>query len=158
MLHRKALTVSAIALLIGTIATAPSVTAHNGATGIVKERMELMKGIGDQMKVMGAMAKGKRPYEQSAFVEGAQTALDGAPKITSMFPEGSLSEKSEALPSIWEKWAEFEQSAKDLETESAKLLEVASGDADQKAVLAQFVKMGKTCRGCHQDFREKKEK
>ena len=34
--------------------------AHEGATGVVKERMDLMKGQAKQMKLIGDMAKGKK--------------------------------------------------------------------------------------------------
>ncbi len=36
--------------------------AHKGATGIVKERMDTMKDISTQMKLMKKMIRTKQPY------------------------------------------------------------------------------------------------
>ena len=43
-----------------------------------------------------------------------------------------------------------------MNVESVKLGEVAR-DGDQRSVMRQFVALGKTCRGCHTDFRKKKD-
>ena len=62
-----------------------------------------------------------------------------------LFPEGTGKGDSEAesaaLPVIWERWSEFEQKAKDFETESAKLVEVAEG-GDMAAVAQQLGALG----------------
>lgn len=145
----------AIATLTATIGAAPAI-AHQGATGVVKERMELMKGMGKQMKRMGAMAKGKQPYDAAAFTEGARVILDNTPKFDSLFPEGSNPHPSEALPSIWQKWPTFEASNQKLLSEAEKLLAVAEG-GEQRAVIGQFARVGKVCGSCHKQFRKKKE-
>lgn len=145
----------AIILLTFAAGTSPA-AAHSGATGVVKERMELMKGMGKQMKRMGAMAKGKQPYEAAAFVEGAQVILDGTPKVNALFPEGSNPHPSEALPRIWQEWPKFEASNEKLLSEAEKLLRVAES-GEQRAVIGQFARVGKVCGSCHKRFRKKKE-
>ena len=44
-------------ILFGTVAICGASLAHDGATGIVKKRMDAMSDIGDQMKAMAAMKR-----------------------------------------------------------------------------------------------------
>lgn len=56
---------SFLILTVLTLSVNPAyVSAHSGAKGIVKERMELMKDIGKAMKQLSAMARGKAPPGQ----------------------------------------------------------------------------------------------
>ena len=48
-----------LSLAVAVGGTTSLVYAHSGAKGMVKERMEMMKGMGDAMKTMGAMFKGE---------------------------------------------------------------------------------------------------
>ena len=76
--------------------------------------------------------------------------------IAKQFPKGSIKGPSEALPAIWENWEAFNSHADDL----AKLADqlAASADKGKTVALGLFAKMGKTCSGCHQDYRKKKPK
>jgi cytochrome c556 len=76
-----------------------------------------------------------------------------AMQIPSLFPEGSLSEKSRARPEIWQRWSEFEASAKNLTIWSERLRDAAKA-RDDKAVadiLKDFGRVG--CDSCHILFR-----
>ncbi|WP_158007833.1 cytochrome c [Methyloceanibacter marginalis] len=66
MLTRPA-ALTALALL----AFVPLALAHEGATGVVKERMDLMDTQKDAMKVIGEMAKGKVPFDAAKAAEAA---------------------------------------------------------------------------------------
>ena len=118
-----------VALAVVGAAGAGVVLAHGGATGIVKERMDLMKGIGDAMKTLTAMFKGEVAYDPDAVRAAARTIRSRAGEhMTTLFPEGSLHKPTEALPAIWEDWPAFRQYANELETYSA-VLEAAAGNA-----------------------------
>ena len=118
--------VAAAALLLVGVAGIGLVSAHDGATGVVKERMDLMKGIGDAMKRLAAMFQGEADYDADAVREAAETIrARGGAHMTALFPEDSLHKPSEALPTVWEDWAAFERYAKDLETFSAALAAAA---------------------------------
>ena len=45
------------------IAAYPTVSAHTGAIGVVKERMDLMKALGGAMKQLNAMFANQKPYD-----------------------------------------------------------------------------------------------
>lgn len=134
-----------------------SATAHSGAMGVVKERMEVMDNIGKDMKKMKAMIKGKEVFNSIEFSKRAKSINMATGKIPKLFPEGSLQEPTEALPSIWKEWDLFSSLADRLANESNKLQDIAQSN-DRRAIMRQFASVGKTCRSCHTDYRKKKEK
>ena len=144
------------ALLSGSIISG-FVGAHQGATGVVKERMELMKTLGDRMKSMAAMVKGKVPFDAGQMAAGAQEIQDKAPKIVHLFPEGSVQKPSEALPSIWQQWDRFSELTDRLTSEARALSDIAVAGS-KREIMVQFTKVGKTCSGCHTDFRKEQKK
>ena len=74
-------------------------------------------------------------------------------QIPSLFPEGSLNSKSQARPEIWQRWSEFEASAKNLAIWSERLRDAAKAKDDK--VVADIVKdFGRVgCDSCHILFR-----
>jgi cytochrome c556 len=133
------------------------VTGHQGATGVVKERMDMMAGIGEDMKGIKAMIQGERPFEAQVFTSHAESIRLAAPRIKNVFPLGSLEHPSEALPRIWEDWDRFTALVDQLTTESERLRDLAESQ-DRRVVVRQFARVGKTCRGCHTDFRKKQDR
>ena len=82
--------------------------AHDGATGVVKQRMDRMAAIGDANKALRAIFAGEASYDTNAVAEHAQTIRGHSGEaITSLFPEGSLHGPTEAKPEIWDEWDEF---------------------------------------------------
>jgi cytochrome c556 len=76
-----------------------------------------------------------------------------AQRIPSLFPEGSLTDKSKAKPDIWQKWPEFEAAAKNLENRAGKLRDQAVAK-DAAAVTATVGTFGReACGACHTPFR-----
>jgi cytochrome c556 len=131
---------------------------HEGATGVVKERQDLMETQKDAMKVMGDMARGKVPFDAGAATKAANEIGSTAKKIPDLFPEGSGGEanKSDALPAIWEKWERFKANADDLASASDALAK-ALGDSAGAEWKPAFQKVGEACKSCHEDFRKKDE-
>ena len=144
------------ALLLSGLFLFGEVSAHGGATGIVKERMDLMKSMGDRMKNMGDMVKGKVAFDSASIAASAQEIKQAAPEITHLFPEGSSHKPSEALPRIWEERGKFDELTENMILEAGKLSDVAVS-GDRRSIMVQFTKLGKTCSSCHTDFRKKQE-
>ena len=67
--------------LLACVASATLALAHEGATGVVKERMDLMETQKDAMKVIGEMAKGKTPFDAAAATKAAGDITSTAKKI-----------------------------------------------------------------------------
>jgi len=144
-----------LVFLFAGLLLAGAVLAHGGATGVVKKRMEMMEHVGDNMKQVGDMIKGKTTFDSTTIAETAGVVLDTAEKIPELFPTHSLHEPTEALPVIWEEWDRFQALSVRLGDEAKKLQEVTQG-GDKQAIARQFVKLGKVCSSCHTDYRKKK--
>ena len=83
-----------MAILIVVIAATgvtSTVWAHKGAKGIVMERMNAMKSMGDGMKTLAAMVTGKAPYNAGNAQSIAITIKKHAADIPKQFPKGSTS-------------------------------------------------------------------
>ncbi|MEJ8474631.1 c-type cytochrome [Roseibium algae] len=140
------------------------VSAHGGATGIVKQRMDAMSEMARSMKTIGGMVRSKTPYDAEAVRKAAAyMELHGGTELTKLFPEGSLMKPSEAKPDIWQDWETFKAQADDLKNSAAVLKDMsgnglASLGADGVLSVRQaFAAVGKTCSACHQKFRIKKD-
>lgn len=91
------------------------VFAHGGATGVVKERMDLMENLKDAMKALKPIFRGKTDYDVEVVKKNALVIRDNAgDQMSKLFPAGSLKKPSEAKLEIWEDWEEFERLADNL--------------------------------------------
>jgi len=72
------------------------------------------------------------------------------------FPRGSGPEseiETDAKPEIWARTKEFADAELALVTEAARFRDIARG-SDIDAIKTQHRAVGKTCKGCHDAFRE----
>jgi cytochrome c556 len=144
---------AALALTIG-LATVSAV-AHQGATGIVKERMDTMSEIARNMKALAAMVKSDRVDPDAAREIGSRVA-EQARLFPTQFPEGSLSTVSEARAEIWTKFDDFRSKSDALAKAAVALAETAPDDLDRGALRQALAAMGQTCKSCHESYRVKK--
>lgn len=83
---------------------------HNGATGIIGERMMGMMMLGEQLKVLAPIADDPGPDDLGKVREAAaMIEMHAGAAMTDLFPEGSIEAPSEAKPAIWQRWEEFAQ-------------------------------------------------
>lgn len=129
--------------------------AHEGATGVVKERMDLMKRQQRDMKLIGDMAKGKTPFDAAKAAEAARDVSITARKIHELFPEGSAGGHSEAKEAIWRDWDEFTSKAKELDL-SAEALAVSLDETAGNDWRGALQKVTDACKACHKAFRAEK--
>ena len=121
------------------------------AAEAIETRQNLMKEQGKAWKNIQDKTKAG---QIAAIVPDAEKLASTSKEIPKLFPEGSLNpEKSAAKPEIWQKKADFNAAAKNLETWSVKLRDAAkTGDAAQtQAVVKDFGRQA--CGTCHQPFR-----
>jgi cytochrome c556 len=146
-------------LLAGTVLVAAAVTVHaeekaDPKKDAIKYRQAAMTLIGANFKPMGAMVKGDVPFNAQEFARRSKdVAAVSSIDMLAAFPQDSDGAGSKAKPEIWMKWDDFKKKMGDMERETAKLAEVAkAGDAG--AVRKQFGETGKTCKACHDDYKE----
>lgn len=129
--------------------------AHEGATGVIKERMDGMEAIGQQIKIMVPMMKGTLPYDPEQVAKSAAIIESHSGEtFTALFPEGSDEKPSEALSDIWDDWSKFTALANELNSKAADLKTVAENNGSENDFKAALGQMMRTCKSCHSDFKE----
>jgi len=123
-----------------------------------KDRQELMKSIGGNMKTVADFLKGEGGTSDEAMAAAAKINELAATIPSAFQMEASLDEmdavgKNRGKPEIWLNWDGFVEDASVLEDKSAALVSAFQG-GDNGAIQAAFGDMGKNaCGGCHEDFR-----
>lgn len=130
--------------------------AASAVAGPVEDRKELMKSVGKAVKLAVPMAKGDVPFDAAAAAAAMQTINDVPDKFAKLFPEGSDKHpKTEASPKIWQDMNGFLAKAADLKTASATT-KAAAAQGQEAFKVAVFGSLVKTCKGCHDGYRIKK--
>ncbi len=102
---------------------------------------------------MGAMAKGKMPFDQEQFAKRAANleALSSMP--WEFFIPGSDKGDTEAKPEVWSNPDDYKAKVEQYQQEVAKLVEASKG-GDQKAMFAQVGETAKSCKSCHKEYKK----
>ena len=138
-------TTMALAIAAAVSAGALMASAHEGATGVVGERMRSMEAVGDAMKAISAMFRGQTGYDAGAVREAADViAGHGGDHLTRLFPEGSLDHPTEALPAIWQDWDRFESLAGDLSAVAGALSAAAGNPQPQGSTMGRGMMGGQS--------------
>jgi len=124
--------------------------AHEGAEGVIKERMDRFKENKESMKAIKANLGG----DASIIAKEALAIKAWATQMTDFFPEGSTQSPSEALPAIWENFEDFKARATANAKAAGDLADLARSGTDTSALTNGFKALGKTCKDCHNDYKE----
>ena len=136
-------------ILIASLAIGTTALAHSGVKNPqVQAWMQGMEQISAATKVLGNMARGRADYDSDA-AEAAKAALvSHATDIPVLFKAQETDPKSDALPAIWEDYADFTEKAGALRV-AAEQLDTSSADAIGAGMRA----VGATCKSCHGAYR-----
>jgi cytochrome c556 len=145
---RTAWITGAIVLCLGGVAAVRAADhAADLPAGPIRDRHELMEGIGNSAKTIGDALKAGNTVAVAAAAEQIQR---DAGRVTALFPPGSTHQKSRAKADIWQNWGKFEGGAKELQAKAAALALAAQGGGD---VRGGAQAMFDTCKSCHDQFR-----
>lgn len=147
------LMLSGVALLLGT-GYGTAVLAQAKPEVLVKQRQSAMTLIGKYFGPIAGMPSGKAPYNADTVARNAGY-LDVLVKMPwDGFTENTKDEKTRALPAVFTDTAKFKEGSDRLQSMVAQLAKVSKG-GDEAAVKAAIADVGKTCAGCHENFRAK---
>jgi cytochrome c556 len=150
---KKSLVAAALAVAIGGLAGIAG--AQMKPDVLVKQRQSAMTLIGKYWGPIAGMASGKvSPYNADVVSRNATYLENLAQMPWDGFHDSTKGEKSRALPEIWSQKAKFDDLAQRLQSETAKLGEVARAK-DEAGVKQQYAAVGKVCGACHEGFRAK---
>ncbi|WP_176722422.1 c-type cytochrome [Candidatus Thiosymbion oneisti] len=141
-------------LLCLTLALCSTCVQADDVEKAVDYRQGLMNVYAHNVAPMGNMVKGKTAFDPAAFARYAKDlAVAARLDLLAGFPEDSINDESDASDTIWLDWSKFQKKYEALKIQSAKLSKVAA-DGDKAAMKEQFGKTAKTCKGCHDDFKD----
>jgi cytochrome c556 len=143
------------AMSLAFLLAAGAAAAHEGATGVVAQRMDIMKQMGQHMKALGTMLTGKAAFDQGTAQRLAENMHQYCEHVAHMFPPGSDGHHTEATPAVWTNRAEFDASMRRLDAAVEELM-AAAASGDRVQLTAEFKAVGQECSGCHDTFRQKK--
>ncbi len=118
----------------------------------IRQRQDLMKNNQEQVRLLTGMVRGQVPFDATRAQAALQAIERNAQHIPVLFPVGSQTGKTGALPIIWERKADFEARAAKLE-QDARAAQI--GITDQASLQAAVQRVGQNCGGCHETYRKK---
>ena len=149
----KRIVAAAVAVALGGLAGIAAAQVKPDV--LVKQRQSAMTLIGKYWGPIAGMASGKvSPYNADVVSRNATYLENLAQMPWDGFHESTKGEKSRALPAVWSEKSKFDELAQRLQSETAKLGQVARAK-DEAGVKQQYAAVGKVCGACHDNFREK---
>ena len=136
-------------LLISSFVLITPLLAHEGATGVVKERMDKFKM---SKKMMQTIHKSIQNEDFGTIEKSTTFLYNWSKEMIKFFPEGSDGAPSEASTDIWLDPEGFKKAVNNFELASLKLIN-KSKEKDFDMTVESFRSLAGTCKGCHQKFR-----
>ncbi len=142
------------ALVLIAVAAGPA-AAEDSVEAIVKMRIASMETMDKAVKNISSSFDPVFPYEPQEVMAEAKKIQAEAKRIPELFPEGSMTSKSEALADIWSRKGakKFTKNAKSLVKRVNNLVSAANRD-DRDAVADEIRRINRICEGCHAKFRK----
>jgi cytochrome c556 len=140
---------------VGLVAALPAGAQFQKPEDAIKYRQSAMFVMAQHFGRVGAMASGKVPFDAAAAQANTEVVLAMSKLPFVAFSEGTdKGGNTKAKPDIWTKKADFDSKSKTMQDEIVKLAAAAkTGNLDQ--IKAAFDGAGKSCKSCHDDYREK---
>jgi len=121
---------------------------------LVKQRQAAMTLQGKYFGPMAAMAQDKAPFKADAVAYNA-SLLDALARMPwDGFDASTKDVKSATLPAAFTDTAKFKAAQDQFQSAVDKLVAASKG-SDMAATKAAIGGVGKTCGGCHDNFRQK---
>jgi cytochrome c556 len=143
---------SASIFLMTALMLANPASAEPKPADVIKYRHAVMESMAANIEALSLIAFNK--VDTTALYQSHADALaSGTAEIKNLFPAGTGEGDTHALPAIWESPDDFMAGAATAEDAFAKLRDAVAG-GDNKAIMGAFAAAGKTCKGCHEKYRE----
>lgn len=143
--------------LVVTACLAAMVGAHaqSAPEKAIKARQSAYYLIGDQMARINATAKGDLAFDKAAMQQSGEILGLLSKAVHSYFPAGSdQGAPTKAKPEVWKEAARFKQLGEASHEETLKL-KTALATGDLAAIKAAYGATAKSCKACHDNFKEK---
>ena len=126
--------------------------AHTGVKNEdVMKRMNLMKAMAENSKIIGQMLKKKIPFDLEQAKNSLIEISNLSKSTPSVFEKMAMDPKSESKMIIWEEFDNFRDLSNKLADDTFSAVKNLSDVDDLKPVL-KTIALG--CKGCHSRYRE----
>ncbi len=142
-------------LIVAALCSTGSALAQQKPEEVIKYRQSALFLLGQHFGPIAAMAQGKMPYDKDVAARNAALAETFSRLPWDRFGPGTdKGGNTKAKPEVWTNASDFKAKADKMQEEVAKLTQVATtGNFD--ALKAQVGETGKSCKACHDDYRNK---
>ena len=153
-----------IPVIVLTAVAAPPAIAEMDVNGMIKYRQSVMKALAGHTGAVNRLVRGQVPLMDQLEMH-ATAARDIARTISTLFPADTIppdaefagaTVATESLASITEKPEEFEKAAQETVDATEALVKAVQAGNQQELPVA-FKQVGESCKGCHKNFRKKKD-
>lgn len=149
-MHRLLLAAATVA---GLASALPAAAQFQKPEDAVKYRKAAFTVMATHFARVGAMANGRVPFDAASAAANADIVAMMSKLPYAGFVDGTSStDKGGAKANIWTERAKFDEGAKKLQDEAAKLAVAAKG-GNLDAIKAAFGNTAATCKACHDNFR-----
>lgn len=122
----------------------------------IAKRKAAMKAVGAATKESGQMAKGELAFDAAKAKAHMDTIAGTWAEFAKQFPKGTdAGGETTVAPKVWQSFEDFDTKGKKLATDAAKASTVAAQGLEP--FKAAFGEVTKNCKGCHDDYRVKKQ-
>jgi len=146
----------AFALVLSTsMANADVAKSEKHAKKATELRQSVFSLLGSNMGPLGGMAKGKIDFDAKAIEKHALRINQLSYMLAdyNRTDTSSFNVKSDALDKVWKETDLFAEKIKALNESSANLMLIAK-TGDENAMKKAIGGVGKSCGGCHDDFKK----
>lgn len=121
----------------------------------LKNRQAAMTLIGDNFGPIWAMVNEKMPWDDKLMEMNAKDlAAIANTNLLRAYKIGDANGKTRARPEVWEDFDEFSAKMNDM-AKASKVLAAAAMSGERKAIEKAQKGLGKSCKGCHDDYKTK---
>jgi cytochrome c556 len=143
----------AVVTVAGLATALPAAAQFQKPEDAVKYRKAGMTLMAAHFGRVGAMAQGKVPFDGAAATANADLVATLSRLPFAGFVEGTAgTEKGTPKATVWTERAKFDEGAKKMQDEVARLA-VAAKANNPDQLKAAFGKAAETCKGCHDNYR-----
>ena len=144
--------VFALALTLGLSAAAQA--QFRKPEDAIEYRQAAFTLMGAHFGRIAAMAQGKVPFDAKAAQANAEVLSVVVMLPYTAFGEGTDLGNTKAKPEIWKEMPKFKEAAETMQNAVAKL-NAATKTGNLDAIKVAVGDVGKSCKACHDNYREK---
>jgi cytochrome c556 len=143
----------ALSAALGLFLALPAAAQFQKPEDAIKYRKSAFTVMATHFGRIGAVVQGKVPFDAKAVADNAQIVASMSMLPFAGFVPGSDKGDTRAKPEIWTEMDKVKAGATKMQDAIAALNAAAkTGNLDQ--IKVAFGETGKTCKGCHDDYRK----